>query len=41
MLIQLAAALCGGGPVPSGALGAHLTGDQTSLVLAMCEASRR
>ncbi|HTJ69908.1 MAG TPA: hypothetical protein VL551_20395 [Actinospica sp.] len=41
MLIQLAAALCGDGHVPTGSLGAHLTGSQTSLVLAMCQASRR
>jgi hypothetical protein len=41
MLIQLAAALCGEGHVPAGSLGAHLTGSQTSLVLAMCQASRR
>jgi hypothetical protein len=41
MLIQLAAALCGAGHVPQGALGAHLTGAQTSLVLAMCQATRR
>lgn len=41
MLIQLAAALCGAGHVPAGALGAHLTGAQTSLVLAMCQAARR
>ena len=41
MLIQLAAALCGDGHVPAGSLGAHLTAGQTSLVLAMCQASRR
>ena len=41
VLIQLAAALCGAGHVPEGALGAHLTGAQTSLVLAMCRAARR
>jgi hypothetical protein len=41
VLIQLAAALCGAGDVPSGALGAHLTGGRRSLVLAMCQASRR
>ena len=40
ILIQLAAALCGVGHVPPGALGAHLTGSQTSLVLAMCQAAR-
>lgn len=40
VLIQLAAALCGGGSVPSGAFGAHLTGAQTDLVLAMCRAAR-
>lgn len=41
ILIQLAAALCGGGHVPPGAFGAHLTGRQTSLVLTMCQAARR
>lgn len=41
VLIQLAAALCGDGRVPAGPLGAHLTGSQTSLMLAMCRASRR
>lgn len=41
LLIGLAAALCGSGEVPPGALGAHLTGRQTDLVLAMCRAARR
>ena len=41
ILIQLAAALCGGGQVPPGDFGAHLTGRQTSLILAMCQAARR
>jgi hypothetical protein len=40
-LIHRAAALCGGGRVPPGTLGAHLTGRQTSPVLAMCQAARR
>jgi hypothetical protein len=40
VLIQLAAALCGAGEVPPGTLGAHLTGRQTDLVLAMCRAAR-
>lgn len=40
VLIQLAAALCGHGQLPSGSLGAHLTGAQTDLVLAMCQAAR-
>ena len=40
-LIHLAVALCGGGRVPPGAIGAHLTGRQTSPVLAMCQAARR
>lgn len=41
VLISLAAALCGHGQVPPGSLSAHLTGRQTSLVLAMCQAARR
>jgi hypothetical protein len=41
VLIGLAAALCGSGDVPPGTLGAHLTGRQTDLVLAMCRAARR
>ena len=41
VLVQLAAALCGGGAVPAGTFGAHLTGSQTDLVLAMCRAARR
>lgn len=41
VLLQLAAALCGAGSVPSGAFSAHLTGRQASLVLAMCQAARR
>jgi hypothetical protein len=40
VLIQLAA-LCGDGRVPPGAFGAYLTGRQTSLVLAMCQAARQ
>jgi hypothetical protein len=40
VLIQLAAALCGCGQVPPGAFSAHLTGPQTDLVLAMCQAAR-
>jgi hypothetical protein len=41
VLIALAAALCGSGNIPPGALGAHLTGQQTDLVLAMCRAAAR
>jgi hypothetical protein len=38
-LIQTAAVLCGAGPANFGALGAHLTGPQCDLVLAMCRAA--
>jgi hypothetical protein len=39
LLIRLAAALSGNQQMPSDALGANLTGRQTDLVLAMCQAA--
>jgi hypothetical protein len=41
VLITLAAALTGDGQVPPEAISAYLTGRQTDLVLAMCQAARR
>lgn len=41
ILIRLAAALIGSQHLPADTLSAHLTGEQTNLVLAMCQAARR
>ncbi|NUP52638.1 MAG: hypothetical protein HOW97_35755 [Catenulispora sp.] len=41
LLIKLAAALTGHHQVPPDALGAHLTGRHSDLVLAMCRAARQ